>query len=314
MSPFVQQQDTAFSVPFLTLSINNFYPKEKQNMPNDNLDLFEPNDEINDTTLPDTDVDTDLDDGTASPPIPGSKKSTFVESQLAKTIFDGLGIDPDDFTEESDLISELNLRLVSMLTIQGRLLAALDIDAEDKNKFELLTTKVTALVEFLDQYDHDDDGIVDEEDIQQGAQPTGGDGDSDDDDTIDGTLNQLEANDKTLQLSLGTLQRKYDQSAVVIKALVAKNRRLELDNMLQAGEINKGTHQKAVKKFVLKLSLNDGFDDFIDGAKTNSHRISVDSKTLPQQASAKIDPTASWANVAMKISAPYGREELEVRS
>jgi len=190
-----------------------------------------------------------------------------------------------------------------MLTIQRRLLAALDIDEADKNKFELLTVKVKALVDFLDQYDHDDDGIVDEEDIQQGAQS--GDGN---DDTIDGTLDQLEANDKTLQLSLGTLQKKYAESATVIKALVAKNRQLELDNMLQAGEINKATHQKAVKNFVLKLSLQDGFETFIDGAKTNSLRISGDSKTPPQQAPAKPDATASWTNVARKISAPYKRE------
>ena len=144
--------------------------------------------------------------------------------------------------------------------------------------------------------------MVDEEDIQQGAQPTGNG------DTIDGTLDQLEANDKTLQLSLNTLQKKYAESATVIKALVAKNRQLELDNMLQAGEINKATHQKAVKNFVLKLSLNDGFDTFIDGAKTNSLRISGDSKTPAQQAPAKPDATASWTNVARKISAPYGRE------
>jgi len=307
MMPFVQQQDTAFSVPFLTLSINNLTPKE-ENMLNDNLDLFDPNDEINDQALPDTDVDTGIEtDGSADAQqalVSGAKKSTFVDSQLAKTIFDGLGIDPTDYTDESDLISELNIRLVSMLTLQHRLLAALDIDETDRNKFELLTTKVTALVDFLDQYDHDDDGMVDEEDIQQGAQPTDGN-----DDTIDGTLNQLEANDKTLRLSLGTLQKKYDQSAVVIRALVAKNRQLELDNMLQAGEINKATHQKAVKNFVLKLSLNDGFETFIDGAKTNSHRIGGGSKTPAQQAPAKPDATASWTNVARKISAPYGRGE-----
>jgi len=312
MSPFIQQQDTAISVPFLTLSINDFYPEEEQHMPHDNPELFDPNDEINDQSLPDTAVDIGIDDdGTIpQPPLSASKKAAFMESQFAKIIFDGLGIDPDDYTEESELISELNLRLTSMLTIQSRLFAALDIDETDRNKFELLTTKVTALVDFLDQYDHDDDGMVDEEDIQQGAQPTGVEGDSNDG-TIDGTLNQLEANDKTLQLSLGTLQKKYAESATVIKALVAKNRQLELDNMLQAGEINKATHQKAVKNFVLKLSLNDGFDTFIDGAKTNSLRISGDSKTPPQQAPAKVDATASWTNVARKISAPYGRGEEE---
>ena len=311
MSPFVRQQDTAFSVPFLTLSINNFLPEDK-NMPNDNPELFEPTDEVNDTTLPGTDVDAVPDDGDGTaplPPISASKKSAFMDSQLAKIIFDGLGIDPEDYTDESDLMSDLNLRLGAMLTIQSRLLAALDIDEEDRNKFELLTTKVTALVDFLDQYDHDDDGMVDEEDIQQGAQPTGGDGD----DTIDGTLDQLEANDKTLQLSLNTLQKKYAESASVIKSLVAQNRQLQLDNMLQGGEINKVTHQKAVKKFVLKLSLQDGFDDFIDGAKTNSHRMNGHSKTPTQQAPAKPDATASWTNVAKKLSAPYGRGEGDGR-
>jgi len=309
MSPFVQQQDTAISVPFLTLSINNFYPKE-ENMLNDNPELFDPNDDINDPALPGTDVDTGIDtetDDAQAALVSGAKKSTFIDSQLAKTLFDSLGIDPDDYTEESDLISELTIRLTSMMTLQRRLLAALDIDEEDRNKFELLSTKVTALVDFLDQYDHDDDGMVDEEDIRQGAQPT----DSDDDGTIDGTLNQLEANDKTLQLSLNTLQKKYAESATVIKGLVAQNRQLQLNNMLQAGEINKATHQKAVKNFVLKLSLNDGFDTFIDGAKTNSLRISGDSKTPPQQAPAKPDATASWTNVAKKISAPYSRIDGE---
>ena len=247
-----------------------------------------------------TDAGGDVD---PQPPLPGAKKSAFLDSQLAKTLFDALSIDPADYTEEADLVGELNARLASMLTLQSRLLAALDIDEEDKNKFELLSMKVTALVDFLDQYDHDDDGMVDEEDIQRGAQPAGGD----DDPTIDGTLNKLESNDQTLQLSLNTLQKKYAESASVIKSLVAQNRQLQLDNMLQAGEINKVTHQKAVKRFVLKLSLNDGFNDFIDGAKTNSRRLGGQSRTPAQQAPVKIDPTASWTNVAKKISPPYKR-------
>jgi hypothetical protein len=119
----------------------------------------------------------------------------------------------------------------------------------------------------------------------------------------------LEANDKTLQLSLNSLEKKYAESATVIKELLAENRQLRLDNMLQVGEINKATHQKAVKKFVLKLSLNDGFDTFIDGAKTNSRAVAGLSKTAPQQAPAKVDATASWTSVAKKISAPYGRGE-----
>jgi hypothetical protein len=270
-------------------------------MPQENPELFDSTDEGNDpSALPVENVD----EGTPPlPPISASKKAAFMESQFAKTIFDALDIDPDDFNDETSLIGELTLRLTSMVTLQRRLLAALDIDEEDKNKFELLTVKVTALVDFLDQYDHDNDGMVDEEDIQQDAQPT--------DDTIDGTLNKLESNDQSLQLSLNKLQKKYDESGTVIKSLVAQNRQLQLDNMLQAGEINKVTHQKAVKRFVLKLSLQDGFDDYIDGAKTNCHRMSGGSKTPPQQPPAKTDTTASWVNVGRKISAPYGRGETQ---
>ncbi|MDR0327124.1 MAG: hypothetical protein LBI05_02385, partial [Planctomycetaceae bacterium] len=308
MSPFVPQQDTAMDVPYLTLSMNNFLPEENDTMPNDTPELFEPHGEVNDQSLPDTGMDAAGNDDAQQALATGSNQSTFISSQFAKTLFDSLGIDPEDYDEQEDLINELTLRLTSMLTIQSRLLAALDIDEGDRNKFELLTTKITALVDFLDQYDHDDDGIVDEEDIQQGAQPTIGDG-SGDDNTIDGTLNKLESNDQNLQLSLNSLQKRYAESATVIKSLVSQNRQLRLDNMLQAGEINKVTHQKAVKKFVLKLSLNDGFDDFIDGAKTNSHRIGGHSKTPPQQAPAKVDATASWANAARKISAPYARAE-----
>ena len=305
MSPFVQQQDTAFSVPCLTLSINNFPTQETTTMPHDNPELFDSTDEGTDpSALLVENVDTDA---PPLPPMSASKKGTFADSQFAKIIFDALDIDPDDFADETSLIGELTLRLSSMVTLQRRLLAALDIDEEDKNKFELLTVKVTALVDFLDQYDHDDDGMVDEEDIQQGAQQTG------DADTIDGTLNRLEGNDKSLQLSLNKLQKKYDESGVVIKSLVAQNRQLQLDNMLHAGEINKVTHQKAVKRFVLKLSLQDGFEDFIDGAKTNCHRISGFSKTPPQQPPAKTDATASWTNVAKKLSAPYGRGEGDGR-
>jgi len=106
------------------------------------------------------------------------------------------------------------------------------------------------------------------------------------------------------------LQKKYDATAGVLKSLVAENRQLKLDNLLQAGEINKAVHQKAVKNFVVKLSLNDSFDSFIDGAKTNSRSGSGHSRTAPQQAPAKVDATASWTKAAKKISvsqAPYGR-------
>jgi hypothetical protein len=259
MSPFVQQQDTAISVPFLTLSLNNLLPEEKETMPND--ELFDSTEDVQEQNLPAEPVETNPEGDVQQALASGAKKSAFLDSQLAKLLFDTLGIDPADYDDEEGLIAELNLRLASALTLQSRLLAALDIDEEDQNKFELLSTKVTALVEFLDQYDHDDDGMVDEEDVLEGAQPTGND-----DPTIDGTLNKLEANDQTLQLSLNNLQKKYAESASVIKSLLAQNRQLQLNNMLLAGEINKATHHKAVKNFVLKLSLNDGFDSFIDGA------------------------------------------------
>jgi hypothetical protein len=304
MSPFVQQQDTPISVPFLTLSINNLLPEEQNTMQSDNPQLFDPATIDQQEPLPGTSgnaemgTETDTAEEAQQALATGKKKSAFLESQLAKTLFDALGIEPDDYTAEELLVSELNLRLASTLTLQSRLLAALDIDEEDKNKFELLSSKVTALVEFLDQYDHDNDGIVDEEDVQQGAES---------DPTIDGTLNQLEANDQNLKLSLNALQKKYAESATVIKTLMAHNRQLQLDNMLQVGEINKIAHEKAVKKFVLKLSLADGFDDFIDGAKTNAHG-NGHSKTLPQQAT-PVDSTALWTQAAQKVAAPYRRAE-----
>jgi hypothetical protein len=163
MSPFVQQRDALVSVPFLTLSINNF-TEEKETMPNDNDQLFDP-DDIQDDTLPESDVDTDIDgdeDNVPSNPVSSKKKAAFLDSQLAKILFDALGIAPDDFDEEEELVAELNVRLTEMLTIQSRLLAALDIKKTNKNKFELLSTRVTELCEFLEQFDADGDGRVDD--------------------------------------------------------------------------------------------------------------------------------------------------------
>jgi hypothetical protein len=260
MSPFVQKRDTPMSVPFLTLSIDTFN-KEKEPMPNDPEHLFDDNPEI-DETPPEVNVDPDMDDGddddTPPDPVSGKKKTVFLDSQLAKFLFAAFCIDPGDFDDEEELIAELNVRLTAMLTIQSRLLAALDISENDKNKFELLTTRVTELAEFLEQFDADGDGHVDEEDVRE----TVLNGDTDDapgtgeDKTIDESLDDLEANDKKLQLSLDSLQRKYAESSSVIKELVAVNRQLKLDNMLQAGTINKATHKKATQKFILKLSLN----------------------------------------------------------
>jgi hypothetical protein len=310
MSPFVQQRDTAISVPFLTLSINNFSSEEKNTMPSDNSELFDPNDDIQDETLPDENDDTNLDeeeDGEPQAPVSGKKRATFLDSQLAKILFDAFDIDPVDYDDQEDLIAEFNVRLSAMLTIQRRLLAALDIKEGDKNKFELLSTRVTELTKFLEQYDTDGDGYVDEEDVKETVLNDVAD---DDAPTIDESLDNLEANDKKLQLSINNLQRKNAEYADVIRGLVSKNRQLELDNMLQAGEINRATHKKATQKFVLKLSLNDGFNDFIDGAKMNN-RSAGHSKTPPQQRPSKIeDATASWARVAKKViasSAPYKR-------
>ena len=313
MSPFVRQRDTAIHVPVLTLSLNNLLPEEKKNMPNENPELFDPNDEIQDETVPETEPDTEPEeDDVPKVPVSGKKKAAFLDSQLAKILFDALDINPDDHDEEEDLIDALNVRLTEMLTIQSRLLAALDIKPTDKNKFELLSTRVTELTEFLEQYDVDGDGQVDQEEVKEAVQEeaaaenNGDESHGGEDKTIDDSLDDLEENDKKLQLSLDRLQRKYAESATVIRELVAKNRQLELDNMLQAGVINQATHQKAVKRFVLKLSLNDGFDDFIDGAKMNNHSTGH-SKTPVQHPSKSEDATTSWAKIAKKISAPYKR-------
>ena len=307
MSPFVQKRDTAVSVPFLTLSIDTFN-KEKETMPKDNEYFFDQSDENQDDTTPEENLDTDEgdDDDAPAEPISSKKKAAFLDSQLAGILFDAFAIDPDDFDEEEELVAELNVRLTGMLTIQSRLLAALDISETDKNKFELLTTRVTELAEFLEQFDADGDGHVDEEDVRETVLNSDADDTSGEDKTIDESLDDLEESDKKLQLSLDKLQRKYAESASVIKELVATNRQLKLDNMLQAGTINKATHKKATQKFVLKLSLNDGFDDFMDGATMNN-RSAGHSKTLPQHPTKPIDATASWAKVAKKISAPYKR-------
>ena len=310
MSPFVQQRDTDVSVPFLSLSINNL-TKENESMPNEKEELFD-SEEVQDETQPELDEDgddTEADDNVQQSVI-GKKKSAFLDSQLAKTLFDCFGIDPDDYDEQEDLIAELNVRLTDMTTLHARLLAALDIDEDDKNKYELLTERLTNTIAFLEQYDTDGDGEVDEDDIRETvgkAQDKTGD---DDDETIDSSLDNLEANDKALQLSLDKLQKKYDATAPVIKGLLAKNRQLELDNLLQTGVINKAVHQKAVKRFVLKLSLNDGFDTFIDGARLNS-RPSGGSKTASQQPQSKIDPTTSWVKAAKKIDSPYKRANTD---
>jgi len=306
MSPFVQHPDTLISVPFLTLSINTL-TQEKETMPTKNEQLFDPEDKTQEDVLPDPGAGTDDDDVTPDP-VTGKKKTAFLDSQLAKILFDALSIVPDDYEDEEELIADLNVRLTEMLTIQSRLLAALDIKETDKNKFELLSTRVTELVEFLEQFDADGDGHVDEDDVKEAAlnetaDASAGEGE---DKTIDESLDDLEENDKKLQLSITTLQRKNAEYSTVIKGLVAKNRQLELDNMLQGGQINQATHQKAVRRFVLKLSLNDGFDDFIDGAKMNNHNAGH-SKTLPQHPAKTVDATDSWAKIAKKISAPYKR-------
>ena len=307
MSPFVQKRDTAVSVPFLTLSIDTF--NKEKNMQGEN-ELFDQNEEINDEALPEEKVATGVaeedEDSVPTDPVSVKKKATFLDSQLAKILFDAFGINPDDFDEEEELIVELNVRLTGMLTIQSRLLAALDISETDKNKFELLTTRVTELAEFLEQFDADGDGHVDEEDVRETVLNGDADDSTGEDKTIDESLDDLEESDKKLQLSLDKLQRKYAESASVIKELVATNRQLKLDNMLQAGTINKATHKKATQKFVLKLSLNDGFDDFMDGATMNNRSVGH-SKTLPQHPTKPMDATASWAKIAKKISAPYKR-------
>ena len=305
MSPFVQKRDTAVSVPFLTLSIDTFN-KENEPMPKENDPLFDDNEDVRDETLPDEHLGTSDEDNVPTDPVSGKKKAAFLDSQLAKILFDAFGIDPEDFGEEEELVAELNVRMTEMLTIQKRLLAALSISETDKNKFELLSTRVTELAEFLEQFDADGDGHVDEEDVKETVLNGEVDDNTGEDKTIDESLDDLEANDKKLLLSLNQMQRKNAEYGNVIKGLVAKNRELELNNMLQSGEINKATHQKAVKRFVLKLSLNDGFDDFIDGAKMNN-RSAGHSKTPPQHPAKSVDVTASWVKVAKKIAAPYKR-------
>jgi len=317
MAPFVQQQDTSMSVPFLSLSINNL-TEENESMPKEHDELFDPNDEINDDTLPETDDDgeTDIEDGGkgAKAPVSGKKKDAFLNSQLAKLMFDACDLDPADFDEEEELVNEASIRLTEIVTIQERLLEALDIDRNSKNKYALLTQRVINVCNFLEQYDADGDGEVDDEDIRQTAgKATDKAPGEDDGETIDTSLDRLDENDKKLELSLNRLQKKYDQSGEVIKGLVAKNRELELDNMLQSGQINKATHKKATERFVLKLSLNDNdsFDNFIEGAKLNSRSASGGhSQTAVQQPERQTDPATSWVKMGKKISkmsAPYKR-------
>jgi len=297
MQPFVQQRDTAVSVPFLTLSIDTLN-KENTNMENEDLlesqheeagggESYEPSDEGNDGGNGQQTV------------VSVTKKGSFLDSQLAKTLFDTCAIDPGEYGTEDELMNELTTRLADIITLQARALAALRIDDDDPNRFELFTSRITDIIEILERYDENDDGELDNQEAQTAVQTAPSE-------TIDGAIGNLEKNDEALKLSLNNLQKKYDASADVIRQLVAQNRKLELDGMLQAGILNKAAHQKAVQKFVLKLSLNDGFNDFIDGAKTNARHVGQ-SQTAVQQPAKKVDATESWVAVGKKIAAPYKR-------
>jgi len=78
--------------------------------------------------------------------------------------------------------------------------------------------------------------------------------------------------------------------------------------MLQSGILTKPAHQKAVQKFVLKLSLNDSFDDFVEVANVNIRANVGNSKTPPQQPGKKRDTSESWTNVGKRIASQYKRQ------
>jgi|GEM_PF-3161109 len=94
MQPFVRQRDTSISVPFLTLSIDTFN-QEQDNMDNE---LFDSNDDGQEDAL-DTTVDT-ADEGIDTggngegnePTVSVKNKGSFLDSQLAKVMFDTCGI------------------------------------------------------------------------------------------------------------------------------------------------------------------------------------------------------------------------------
>lgn len=145
---------------------------------------------------------------------PGSKRNAFLNSQFAKMLFDCLGIDPGDYDDETELLNELNVRLNDTLTIQGRLLEALDIDEEDPNKYELLTERVTKMCHFLEQYDVDGDGEIESDDENDSTE------DEDSGETIDETLDRLEESNSCLNVLYQHLQQKYDRLAIVVKDLI----------------------------------------------------------------------------------------------
>ena len=306
MQPFVNQRDTSISVPFLTLSIDTFN-KEQDNMDNE---LFDQNDEGQENALDaavdtaDDEIDTG-DNGVGNEHTVSVKnKGSFIESQLAKVMFDTCGIDPDTYDNEDGLINELNQRLASIITLQSRALAAFNIDDDDPNRYELFTERLDYIVNILNEHDEDGDGMLDEEEAQNALEEEADDGGND---TIDGSISQLEQNDKNLQLSLNNLQKKYAEAKGAIKGLVAKNRQLELDGMLQGGVLTKAAHQKATQKFVLKLSLNDGFDDFVDVARVNARSVGH-SRTPVQQPASNPDATESWVKVGKRLASTYRRE------
>ena len=236
-----------------------------------------------------------MDEDVAEPVVTNSKDA-FVDSQLAKVIFDAFGVDPDDYDNQEDLMTEVTARFNDFITLQRCLFQTFGIDENDPNKHLILINKLT-------QNDDEDDDVDGLEDNNMPNTQTNYDAD-----TIDGSINKIEQDNKTLQLSLNNLQKKYRESADVIQQLVAQNRQLKLDSMLQSGILTKPAHQKAVQKFVLKLSLNDSFDDFVEVANVNIRANVDNSKTPPQQPGKKRDTSESWTNVGKRIASQYKRQ------
>jgi len=161
MQPFVQQRDTSMSIPFLTLSIDTLNNKEN-NMNDDQLN----------EGLQEEDIETPIEaygdgmDEDVAEPVVTNSKDAFVDSQLAKVIFDAFGVDPDDYDNQEDLMTEVTARFNDFITLQRCLFQTFGIDENDPNKHLILINKLT-------QNDDDDDDVDGLEDNNMpNTQPT----------------------------------------------------------------------------------------------------------------------------------------------
>ncbi|GHT19083.1 hypothetical protein FACS1894189_7680 [Planctomycetales bacterium] len=283
--------------PFLKLSLNvnkspvtGTQPTEIDNMAQNNQDgllnedefdqnePIETDDEIDEVDEVDDETD---DDNETHTTVTVSKKGNFLDSQLAKVFFDILDIDPDDFDNDEQLMEEFTVRLTKLITDREVILKALDIKPSDPKASELLAERLPQVVDFMAQFDEDGDGEVTQQEVEDTV-------DKDAEDTDDSPENE------SLKLS--------------VNALMRENRQLKLDKLVKDGKLNREAYQKAKKRFVLKLSLNDNeaFNELVDLVETNSMGTGH-SKTPVQHPKMSVPKSggSSWTKIGHKLASTY---------